>query len=345
MKGSIVRIFLPAGATEVEEKKEWFSWPICQELRKKGLGFGFELKGSTSCLSELGVPCGIHLPGSFADDWQEKEEARYQEIAPCLDFKPLYVVTHGLRVNPEVGLTPQTERYFTEATAQGYSDSFERMIKLIEQLQSFGLPVAVENVAITNFSKEEGAWQSKTHLDLRMPSLPGQMLKLRAINNCQLVLDVQKLAFAFDFLCRRGPYKLLEMEGIKNASVEEQRTLTEHGIYIRPGTVPFAQADYVLLDEIKRLLESISVFHLSGCLCDGTFLEVRNPQSGPVIASHDEIKNNAGMIKILEVILQKEDAILVVEVAGSEFACHQDRDRDVQQRSFKTLCFMINDLI
>ncbi|MFH1656854.1 MAG: hypothetical protein ABH919_00045 [bacterium] len=177
-------VFLPAGAKEVTEKAKWFEERICQKLKTKGIVFGFEIKGSVDGLNTI-YPYGVHLPNNLVNFWRDPDQREVQEmkIKEVAKLKPLYVVTHGIKVSQSrKGYEPTSEqekKYCSDVGSREYLRAVEELVEFIRYCQGLGLPIALENTAFTNFSMENGNWLPETYIDLRIGTLSSDMNRIK----------------------------------------------------------------------------------------------------------------------------------------------------------------------
>ena len=351
-----MKVLVRAKVGEISKKEKWFSKPICQELTKRGVEFGFQIKNSVEGLTKLDYPFGVHLPGSFADRWQQEGEIirgdllRLLESISVMQPQPLYVVLHGLRVNMDKPSLGEASSYISEVSAFDYLSAFGRIIKLVKELLSLGIPVALENVAFTNFYKDsQGVWQPKTHLDLRIPTLAEDMNIIQEETKCQLVLDVEHLAFALNFANRMFNYEELALyDPPLGVFPEDSEVWYKHHIFVSSGKVlvicpPAGYPRFWLFDEVKKVRASI--FHLSGTQSASCWWqEIKEVEGKEAVGSHDIIREDDPALNwIIGFILQKEDWIVVPEVSGPDVnPCHWERLINTEEQSLETLCCLIN---
>jgi len=342
-----MKILLRALESNVERKQEWFSKPICGLLQKKGVQFGFQLSCPVDFSRMLDCPLAVHLPGGFANQWQGQGERISEDLQEVLDpiiqqkEKLLYVVLHGLRVNKGRPDAEGAELYISDVSAEDYVSAFKRMVKLVEQLMDLDLPIAVENVAFTNFHRDnEGVFHPKTFLDLRIPVLVSDMERLRKETGCKLVLDIEHLAFALKFANRRNIYARLPDCIPQGCSNQEAMVLVNRGIFIRKDRVPVVPYILSLEEEIKKV--QTEIFHISGCCSNGEYSEIKPwGQAKKVVGSHDQITDSCNFRELLAGML-RPNSIIVPEVAGPDMnPCHAQRPDDAEEKSFLVLCEII----
>jgi len=214
------------------------------------------------------------------------------------------------------------------------------MIAMIRELKELGIPVALENVALTNFAFVSGVWKPETYLDLRVGSLAYDMLEVKRRTGCGLVVDLEHLSFSLNFILGTGNYSGLceHSSSPKRLSGSEKKLKECCGFFLRPGWMPavFNQTD--LFGELAKI--GGTVYHIAGFSPEfGTWQEIVSGK----IASHASIRANDGALrKFLKMeMLINPELILVPEVAGSENPCWADRPPNAQETSFENLCEMV----
>ncbi|KPJ55349.1 hypothetical protein AMJ47_00555 [Parcubacteria bacterium DG_72] len=339
-----MKIFICANIQEVPVKEKWFSKKVCKDLKRKKIEFGFEIKGPIDGCDKISYPFGIHLPGSFANRWQKEGEIikgdllRMLEPVSYLHYQPLYVVLHGLRVNKD---NAKTEGFISDASAEDYLLAFKRIVKLVEEMLNLRVPAAVENVAITNFAKQGDLWLPRTYLDLRTPTLVSDMLMIKKETGCQLVLDIGHLGFTANLAKRELNYETLKKEIPNRLSRKELEVYLKHKIFLRKGRIPVFHR-FRILKEVQK--PDLNIFHVAGCSADGKFREIKNLGREKVVSSHDAIEDNDFFRMLIKTILKKKDVIIVVEVSEPDSSlCYKYRPAGVEERSFETLCHIINE--
>jgi hypothetical protein len=348
-----LKVFVPAGVREIAEKALWFQKPICDYLRGLGIEFGFQIQGSVKGLQELNIPFpfGVHLPNNLATECRDgdKKEAHFRELEMVSSLKPqpLYAVLHGIRVShSRLGYDePASEgekNYLSDIGAETYFKAAEELISFIKYLQEMGIPVALETVAFTNFSRISGSFIAETYLDLRIGSFSADMLRISGRTNCQLLVDLEHLAFAVNFAARRYNYSHLPKVIPDSLSEKEELLLKEFGIFLRPGWVPVMTRVGDFEGEVRKI--GAKIYHVGGCF-EGKRIEVVADR----IASHAPIsREDECFRKELRSILKGNPEILVLEVSGlNEIPSFTPRlpNPDAQIGSLENLCQILAEEI
>lgn len=319
-----MKIFVATSVGEIPKKEKWFGKKICEILRKKGVEFGFEIKDSVAGFEEFNYPFGFHLPKSFANNWRNNGGVLEKTpFKPLNNLKPEYVVLHGLKI------IPQRRGVVSD---EDYSDAFLKMVKLMKQLIEFGLPAAVENAPVIDFVKENGSYLPKTFLHLRVPTSVPEMINIRRRTGCRLVIDVEHLAMNGNFF--------RSIEDNKSLPADDPKNVTTYGQFFnRYGSLISHDLSY--LKEVEVAWPNI--FHITGCCSDGTFKEVKTFDSKEVVGHHDLIEDNPYFEKIIQTMLERENITIVQEVSGPNLdQCFAHRSEDVEEKSFETLCTVLN---
>jgi len=338
---------------EISQKVLWFEKPICDSLRGSGIEFGFQVQGSVKGLQELNIPFlfGVHLPNNLASEWRDdnKRTTLQEELerVASLNPRPLYAVLHGVRVSHsrlgyDESVSEREKNYISDIGAETYFEAVEELISFIKYLQEMGIPVALETVAFTNFSRISGSFIAETYLDLRIGSLSADMLHISRRANCQLLVDLEHLAFAVNFATRRYNYSHLPKVIPDPLSEKEELLLEEFGIFLRPGWVPIMTRVGDSEEEIRKI--GAEIYHVGGCF-EGKRIELE----ADMVASHAPITlEDECFRQELRNILKERPEILVLEVSGSnEIPCFTPRlpNPDAQIASFEALCQILAEEI
>lgn len=322
-----MRVFIPARVDEIPEKMKWLSKTTCRKLKNNGIIFGFQIQGSVKGL-RTSYPFGVHLPSNLANQWQNSV---VDEVA-SLDPQPFYAVLHGNRVSQAAkSLREKKTKYLSDVGAEDYFGAFERLVKVIKDLQDLRIPVALENTGLTNFFMSNGVWQPETYLDLKIGSLSSDMLGIKKRTGCQLLLDVEHLAFSLNFASRKHDYAHLAKELPSDISEKEKALMEEFGLFIRKGWVPVVTNPKGLGEEIKNI--GASIYHISGS-SGKEWLEIRDGK----IDSHAPIKENDKPFREILKLILDQNPIIVPEVSGPENPCWAHRSSNAQKESFEALC-------
>lgn len=340
-------VFLPAGVKEIEEKTEWFKKPICKKLSRKGVEFGFEIKGSVAGL-KTNYPYGIHLPNNIASQWRDptQKEKLEKEIENVSKFSPLYTVLHGIKVSwartgYEILPSEAEKGFISDVGAIEYLEATKEQTGFIKYLKSLGITVVLETVAPSSFSFENGIFLPQTFLDMKVGSLSQDMLKVQQNSGCGLLVDVEHLAFAQNFFQRKYNYANIPIEIPSRFSPEEKIVMKEYGIFVRKSFPPASTT----LKNFKKEIKSIGakIYHLCGTSDGKNYLEIKD--NG--VASHSPITlEDKGFRKYLDIVLKQKPEILVLEVAGpQDNPCWQNRAANVLETSFENFCQILLEKI
>lgn len=329
-------VFLPAGVKEVAEKSKWFKKLICQKLKTKGIAFGFEIKWPINGLN-TDYPYGVHLPNNLVNFWRDSDQREAQEmkLKEVAKLKPLYVVTHGIKVSrSRKGYEPTSEqekKYCSDVGSGEYLQAAEELVKFIKYCQELSLPIALENTAFTNFSMENGNWLPETYIDLRVGTLSLDMNRIKEETGCELILDIEHLAFSLNFAARTHQYGHLPKNIPVCLSREEKQVLKKFGLFCRAGFVPVVKTNKKFNKETKAT--KAKIYHISGCY-SGELQEIKD---GRIVSHSLILAKDKCFRRYLKTILRNNPEVLVVGVddhlkAGS------------QKESFESLCKYLLEL-
>lgn len=302
-------LFVPSSVDEIPAKQKWFCNPACDELkRRKVCRFGFQVVGKLSeGIKRTSLSCAIHLPNNFANEMLRPEgppDSCARTISDLSTFEPLcgfwwFAVLHGNKV--------------PEPWRENLSGALDNLVRLIDHLMTLHVPVALENVALTNFRQAaDKTWLPETFPDPRVGSLSSDMLEVRRRTGCELLVDIEHLAFAI-------------------------RYATETGV------IPAGNELAYLYSELEQM--DACYYHISGSYPEG-WVEVRDGK----VATHAPIASDDAHVKnFLRFALKQDErkaggVVLVPEVAGPENPCWRCRAANSQQSSFDNICQMLLDL-
>lgn len=339
-----MKVFVSTGVKDIAEKAKWFERPVCDQLRKVGIEFGFEIKDSPKGLENLSYPYGIHLPYHLASEWRDplKKENVLQKIENVADLepKPLYAVLHGIRISRErtdyrKPPTEKEEKFISSLGAEDYLTAAEELINFIKYLMSLGIPVVLETVYFTNYAQEDGVALAKTFLLLRVGALGKDVQKIMKETGCGSVVDWEHLFFALNFAKRRFNYANLPNEIPENISQQEKRLIEEFGVFVSKNRIPvIPEANNLSFEkEVEKI--GAKIFHVCGTY-RGRFIEFDKEK----VTSHCPIYlDDLSFRKYLGIALRENPEILTLEVARPmDNPCYGDRPPNVQEESFENFC-------
>ena len=205
-----MKVFLPANTGQLEEKKEWLQSNICKKLSRKGVKFGFEIKGAIGAQGvKTNLPFGIHLPYCFVNSIRRLDSRKLAGLLICeienLNPKPDYIVLHGMELGNDKDLPSKEKRYVLRFGADEYERAFKNTVDVVRELIAFfrdhSVKVAIENTPLTDMDQPyENILQGKntppvleTHLRMRIGSLSKDLLALARETNCEIVHDLEHL--------------------------------------------------------------------------------------------------------------------------------------------------------
>jgi len=354
-----MKVFLPANTRQLEERKKLFDMDVCVELKKKGVKFGFEIKG---LIGKEGVktdlPYGIHLPYDFVSMVCKNESRKWAEnlILLIADQNPApdYVVLHGRRVGDGRQPSSREKRFISTVGPDDYERALDQTVKVVQELKR-ALPsvrVAIENTPFTDIFQREDSKPPvlETCLCLRVGNLTDSLISLRQAAGCDIVLDFEHLSFAFDFAQRSGIYDKLEGKIPSDLSVEEGELIKKCGLFLRKEFVPVVPAPFGILEEEVELTRA-NIYHFSGSSPVDRWEEIYEGK----VAFHSPIlpddKNVIRMLKFLKRIQLNKDLTFVLEVCGSKDIPsnkHPEiwtaRSANAQRESLKVFCQMLLDI-
>lgn len=330
-------VFLPASFKEIKEKSRWFEAPAAKKISGR-VSFGFEIKKPSMeglrFFGEPPYPYGIHFHNDISIEAQKFDD----QVDAALRLKPLYAVLHGMKVN----LCPPKEnefKFLSEMGAIDYRKSSEQFIDFAKRLKRLNLPIAVENTAVTEFVIRAGVLQPKLYFGLRIGTFSRDLLALKEKLDCQIVLDIEHLSFALNYIKRRFQYSRLPKVTFGEMTFTEEKNLEEYGLFLKKGFPLAVNHTLTLEEEIKNA--GAKIYHLSGCRRRVGYIEVvrdRIVDHGPVHLNDKEFR------KDLRIVLAQKPEILVLEVGRVEDnACWSYRSKDIQERSFESFCRMLDE--
>lgn len=316
-----MKIFIPSGIQEIELKSEWLlsDSVAVKTLKKFGVEFGFEIKGSTQGLenAEMKFPFGIHLPADTTTAWQDCENRK-----PILDRlrmlakikqKPLYANLHGTAASWAINTkTDGNERFVSGGGALNYLLSFNELFGIITRLQDSGIRIALENTPFVDYIEIDKVTQPITFLNFKVGTLSSDLLLMKEKTGCEIIFDLEHMAFFLNFAGRKFHYAGLPKKIPENLSKEEKLLLEQIGIFLRTGFVPVLKDKTTLELEIRKT--GAKIYHLCGT-SDGKWLEYQNS----LVLGHQPIKiDDETFRQYLRVVLEQKPEILVLEAAGSD---------------------------
>jgi hypothetical protein len=336
-----VKVFVPAGVQEIPEKKKWFKKPICEKLWQEGIEFGFQIQGFPQGLKTL-YPYGLHLPANMASQWRDvtkrkKLQRRLKEINN-LSPGPLFAVLHGIRVSHsrlgyKEAVSERERNFISDVRADDYFRAIEELIEIIRYCMRLRIPIALENVAFTNFVVKDEITQPKTYLDLRIGTLSSDMLRIKRETGCELLVDIEHLAFALNFAHRKYQYSNLSQEIPDEVSRIETALIKEYGIFLRKYWVPVITKETDFRKEVKEI--GAKIYHLCGCY-QGKMVEI---DDGRVVDQTPILVKDKCFRQYLRIILREKPEILVLEtsrVKDNPYWAYLAPN--VQEMSFENLC-------
>lgn len=340
----MVAVFLPASVGEVKEKAKLFK-------KHSHIGFGFEIKGSYRRLETFlpeGIPFGIHLPSDFMDEWgvQKEEKKEFLKGIAFLTPPPRYVVVHGGSVHKP---KPEDRGYLTAAGMEEYRLAVEEFTKMAEYCQQCRIPIYLENTAFTDLTLKDGVFLPETHLNLRIGNFSSNLLKIKEKARCGLVLDVEHLGHAINFIQRKENYSdLPKWQELlpKQLSSDKNNFLREYGLLFqnRMPVIPIP-GGIDLMEEIRKIGVQTKIYHLTGGYgeCKRRYVEVAEGR----VVSHSPIDRRSEFFnKILNVVMEQKPEVLVVETATSkDNVCWAYLQKNSLERSFEELCSLLESKI
>lgn len=346
-----MRIFIPAGIKELEEKGEWFLLPACKKAAEKlGVEFGFEVKfrlgDPVEPLNSLEYPYGIHLPNDFSDQWYS--DPLKKMVGNIAVAKGSYFVLHGKSVYKHF---PSANPCSVNFSNNDWYEALTSMYAVIRMLNDLKLDnVAIENTGLTNFVRKNNEWEPEMYLDARIGGIFYDLFQVKETTNCLIVLDIEHLAFSWNLLMRQANHSDLPrpvMDADEEDSNKNPNRWNFGNVLFERDQPPVFVEPIPFWDMVK--LVPAAVYHFAGSvgksksgwqeICDGK------------IASHLPIGRDDFRVKeFLNFALlksEKEKITIVPEVSGPENPSkwYGARGSESQRESLVNVCEMLLDII
>lgn len=326
-----MKLLIPAGIRDLPVKEKWIRTPICQRaVEKCKLVLGFQVSVTqTDCIENLNGfvhPFGIHFPNRMADDWPAMR--RLAERVARLNPQPLFAVIHGKKV-----ASSTANDYLVNFSNSDWFAAFAEMEHVINELKELGIPVAMENTALTNFCFQQGRWRPETYLDVRIGGFVSDLMEIAGRTSCQLVVDVEHLAFSLNLLNRQAEYQALPKQSARNPLLGR--------VSFESGKPPSAVSRFDLwktLDEIPA-----EVYHFAGspALSENRWQEICEGK----ISSHMPVSENDTAVRRFLDFINKKDKESLGGISVVPEVSHQygedyfgKRGPNSQQQSLEAVC-------
>lgn len=321
-------LLAPTNSKQLVERALWFKNPIARKLHdKKGVEFGFELKGEPETVQESpSLFWGYHLPVRFATKWYYQTQVRedlISKVKAIAQLKPDYVVLHGIHLLWQPPAKEYVGRYENRSTPEGYLKVLEANIELINILKDI-VPLKIENFPLTNFYTEAGKYLPYTYLYTGAGRL-NDLFYIKEKTGVEILLDIEHLILTLNFLNRKKNYsKLPKKQNTASSDIEEI-----FGFSIQKGQIPCVNKEVVLEELIRKI--GAKDYHLTGSLQD---------VDSDKIVAHLPIKvGDKTFRKNLRLVLAQKPETILVETANSgDNPCYSFLRPNETELSFYNLC-------
>lgn len=309
-----MKLLAPANPKELSDRAQWFKKPEARELAKKGIEFGFELKGPLkSVVQKPSLYWGVHLPVNLAAFWYHHPEERSKiqsDLRRLASLKPDYAIMHGINLYWHSPSREYVNRYVNKSSAEEYLKIIQANIDFINEVKKI-LPIKIENGSLADFYLNKGDYELKpqTYLQSDVQKLD-DLLYFRQKTGADIVLDLEHLILTLNFLNRQRNYKDLPRKIILNPTTEDKKLEEITGYWLKKGYIPYADKKITVKEVIKKL--ETKFYHLTGSRQDVIF--------GKKILAHGPINlDDTVFRKHLRLILDQKPEVIVMETACSEY--------------------------
>ena len=330
-----MHLLAPANPKELVDRFSWFKKPAARRLAKKGIEFGFELKGPLEDIKAapaLSYACywGLHLPDNWAADWYY-HRGRHQKVLAqakrLAALGPDYAVLHGAHLLWQPSKKDHLDRYRNHTQPAEYLKVFDANLDLIRILKRF-FNLKIENFPLYNYYSENGQFVPYTYLLTGIGRL-NDLTKIKNETGVDILLDIEHLITCLNFLYRRKNYTDLPVEKTK-LNPEEEKASQLFGFVLKKGIIPYALKKYPLSWWVKKF--GANFYHLTGSTQDVI--------PGKKIVTHGPIKlDDKTFRQNLRLVLAQKPEVMVIETAspsaGNAWKHLRENETEI---SFNNLC-------
>lgn len=321
-------LLAPANFKELGDRILWFRSPIARKLaQKKGVEFGFELKGEPETIKEAPpLFWDYHLPVRFAANWYYQPQNRrdlIEKVKKLARLKPNYVVMHGVHLLWQPPAKEYISRYKNRSQPEKYLEVLQANVKMINILKKI-VPIKIENFPLTGFYQNDDEYLPYTYLYTGTGRL-NDLLYLKEKTGVDILLDLEHLILTLNFLTRKKNYAKLS----KNKDVILSDTEKIFGFNIQKDQIPFANKEITLEEMIKKI--GAKDYHLTGS--DQDVVTGKIVTHLPIKLNDKNFRNN------LKLVIAQKPKTILLEVANShDNACYHYLRPNETELSFYVLC-------
>lgn len=358
-------IFCPAGLKEVKEKKQWFEYQKCREIKNLGHEFGFQLQLTkiesdylnelSVCIKQLGFPYGIHLPPLFADQMISSSQSSRQLFVDAivaisrLSPRPEFVILHGAVARSGKPYDNKWVKSWVDAAS--YQVAFTDTCDLILLFKKYGVPICLENIpcSCTMFSGQDVGntdsdpdWTRsiKMMFEMHIGYSSYDMIKIQEKTECDLVVDIEHLFFSINVARRRGSFDGAHFSYPELAG-DAAKFFEDFGFYSESGKFPIFR--FPTLRSELAALSRAKTYHLCG-FHNSEYVDV-DPISN-CVTSHAPIRANDDnfRVEVMRPLLKNNPRIVVLETGHcSQRDEFRYKAEDVQLQSLIDFCAILQE--
>lgn len=330
----MLKLLAPANPQELADRRRWFKKPAARKLAlEKRVGFGVEIKGPLENVQNApDIYWGLHLPDMLATDWYyhpEKRSKMFKELGRMAKLKPAYAVLHGVHLLWHPPKKESINRYLDHSSSEEYFKILEANIELINELKGY-FDLKLENYPLYFYYTKGEEFLPYTTLLTGIGRL-NDLVYLRKQTGVDIMLDIEHLEIALNFLLRRRNYQEIPLKKISDLTSQEEKLKDIFGFYLKKGIIPYLDREVTVEEMITKI--GAKFYHVTGSHQDVIF--------GKKIMAHAPIKSDDVLFrKNLRLILaQKPETILVEtsssKIAGKTWSWLRPNETEL---SFETLC-------
>lgn len=264
-----MKLLVPTNTKQLSERALWFKKPIARKLAaKRGVEFGFELKGEPETIKEAPpLYWGYHLPIEFADEWYYHPEKRQELLSSLIHVAKLkanYVNFHGIKLwwKPDPKL--YVRRYENRSTPEEYWKILGATIELAKKLKEIFPNLTLENSLPCDYYYQDTEILPETSYQTTAGCF-NDLFYLKNKAGIEILLDTEHLILALNFLGRKKNYRHLPVKNFK-LSAKEKVISDVYGYKIKKGFIPYVESGM----NFEYFVEKIKAkkYHVTGSTQD-----------------------------------------------------------------------------
>lgn len=340
-----MHLLVPGNTKQLGKRVFWFKNQAARELaHKKGVDFGFELKGEPETVTETPpLFWGYHLPNYYLTQWYyhpEQQEELLRRLKPIVKLAPAYLNIHGAHLWWQPDPKEKQERYLNRSDSDSYLKVLDANIVFLTEIKKIfpQTRILLENYPLYNlYLDDNNEYLPETYLYTGSGRL-NDLLYLREKTGVEILLDIEHLILTLNFLNRVKNYHQIpvkKIEGLELTAIT--KTLYQiFGFYIKEDYYPYVDKPITYEEMVKKI--GAKFYHLSGS--DQDVANDRVVTHGPINLGDEDF------LARLKPVLDQRPEVLVLETADKKTnRCYNYLRTNETELSFQNLCRILSQLL